>query len=282
VLRVLRIPQLGDVLCNLDELVSAFLEHCANVRGLSANTVCAYENDLRQFCSALTAFRSDEPLCPTAIRETLMRIVRDPNLAPTTIRRRLAAIRTFLRATDPKLARDTFDSWQVHLQMPRRLPRALSNTDFRALFGSLGPLERDSLASTTRLCLWMLVSTELRVSELCSLTLAQIRLETGEILVRGKGARERIVIIANKVVRVSIAKHIQTLPHPHVPNARLFINRRGAPMTPQCLRLRVHALAREAGLSRAVTPHMFRHYTHVTDAELRNALAKADVISKFL
>ncbi len=79
-------------------------------------------------------------------------------------------------------------------------------------------------------------------------------------------------------------------------------------MTPQCLRLRLHSIARTSLIRRSVTPHMLRHtaatmlveggvdirfvqrllghasiattqiYTHVTDMALRNALERADVM----
>jgi integrase/recombinase XerD len=134
-----------------------------------------------------------------------------------------------------------------------------------------------------------------------------VQTDTGQIKVYGKGARERIVIIANHQVRKIIASHVRALPEAERAPAHLFRNRRGRPMTPQCLRLRLHSLARKNRLG-CVTPHMLRHtaatllleggvdirfvqrllghasiattqiYTHVSDAALRKALERADVM----
>jgi len=160
----------------------------------------------------------------------------------------------------------------------------------------------------TRLCLSLLACTGLRVSELCSITVGQVRTDTGEIGVLGKGSRERVVIVANTDVRKALSRHMQSLPDRGEPDAALFRNSRGRSMTPQCLRLRLHALVRRSRVGRSVTPHMLRHtaatllleggvdirfvqrllghasiattqiYTHVSDAALRKALERADVM----
>jgi len=273
--------------------------------------VRAYKSDLQQFCATLPTDEREEPLSPAAIRDTLTRMAKNPRLAPATVKRRIAAVRAFVQATDRDLARDTFVDWCLPIQTPRRLPRALSSGDMSSLLDTLNGQPRRA-AATTRLCLMVLAATGLRVSELCSLTLEQVQMRTGEIRVRGKGARERVVIVVNDTVRSVIETHIRTLPNPADPSAPLLLNQRLAPLTPQCLRLRLHALARQARLSRAVTPHMFRHtaatllleagvdlrfvqrllghasiattqiYTHVTDVALRHALKSADVMHAFI
>lgn len=135
--------------------------------------------------------------------------------------------------------------------------------------------------------------------------------KTGEIAVFGKGARERIAIIANKEVRKSLERHIKALPNTDA-QAPLFLNSRGRPLSAQCLRLRLHALRRQLQIRDRITPHMLRHtaatllleggvdirfvqrllghasiattqiYTHVSDVALRGALERADVMGAFL
>jgi site-specific recombinase XerD len=94
-------------------------------------------------------------------------------------------------------------------------------------------------------------------------------------------------------------------------DAPLFRNQRGTAITPQCVRLRLHALTRGVKIGKRITPHMLRHtaatllleggvdirfvqrllghasiattqiYTHVTDIALRHALERADVMRAF-
>lgn len=248
------------------------------------------------------------PLTAPVIRAALTRIAENRKLAPRSVKRRVAAIRAFLRATHPALAAETFASWKLALRAPAALPRAVARSELKSLL-KRAELESPALPrATTRLCLNLLAATGLRVSELCALTAASVAPQCGELTVRGKGARERVVAIVNAELRQALAAHIRALSHNGEESGALFRNARGRPLTPQAFRLRLHALARRARIGRRITPHMMRHtaatllleggvdirfvqrllghasiattqiYTHVSDTALRSALARADVM----
>lgn len=291
----------------LCETIDYYLERCRTVRRLSPNTLAAYENDLAQFAARM---RHPDELTAVSIQDCLTRIAQDPRLGPATVRRRYAAVRAFLRATNEALAAKTFGAWKLSMRAPKHLPRSISRAELNILLKSVGTSygRLPCSDSTTHLCLSLLAATGLRVSELCSIRLKQVRSQTGEITVFGKGSRERVAIIANARVRKALATHIRSLPDSENPEAALFRNRRGRPMTPQCLRLRLHTLTRQMRTNRSITPHMLRHtaatllleggvdirfvqrllghasiattqiYTHVTDIALRRALERADVM----
>ena len=288
-------------------LVEKYLKRCRNVRRLSANTIDAYENDLAQF----TARHGSQPeVTAETIRACLTKIAEDKRLAPTSVKRKVASVRAFLRDTNAELAAETFSKWKLSIRMPARLPKAISKIDLMSLLktAKADTSGYEAEQSPTHLCLSLLAATGLRISELCSLRIGQVRPSTGEIAVFGKGSRERVAIIANSEVRRALADYIRTLSDSENPEAPLFRNRRGRPMTPQCLRLRLHSIRRDSSVHRNVTPHMLRHtaatllleggvdirfvqrllghasiattqiYTHVTDVALRRALEKADVM----
>lgn len=295
----------------LSEAIDHYLEHCRTVRRLAPNTIAAYENDLTQFAAHMG---SNDELTASVIQDCLTRIAQDPRLGPATVRRRYAAVRAFLRATHEQLALETFGTWKLSIRAPKRLPRSITKAELSGLLRSITVTTNSasSTGATTRLCLSLIAATGLRVSELCSLRLRQIRQDTGEITVFGKGSRERIVIVANVDVRKAIVRHIRTHPDNENVDALLLRNSRGRPLTPQCLRLRLHALVLHSKVGRSVTPHMLRHtaatllleggvdirfvqrllghasiattqiYTHVSDAALRSALERADVMRAVL
>lgn len=80
-----------------------------------------------------------------------------------------------------------------------------------------------------------------------------------EIRVLGKGARVRVVMVANLRLRECLQQYIMPLRKGENGLVPLFRNRNGNGLSPQCLRLRLHKLAIDSGLSIRVTPHMFRH-----------------------
>jgi integrase/recombinase XerD len=287
--------------------IDAYVKKCREVRRLSPHTVSAYENDLNQFDARLSA---DTPVTSELIRGCLTAIAQDAALSSASIRRKIASIRAFLRATDERLALEAFGNWRLKLKAPKRLPKAIARRELATLLENARALrsDNDGLEDPTHLCLALMAATGLRVSELCALRVRDIRTDTGEIKVDGKGARERIAIIANSRVRKALAVHIAALSKiERVSASSLFHNRRGRPLTAQCLRLRLHSLARRSRLER-VTPHMLRHtaatlllergvdirfvqrllghasiattqiYTHVSDTALRDALVRADVM----
>jgi len=292
----------------LKDAIDQYLDCCANVRRLSPKTVSAYRSDLRQFANHLD---TDEKPTPDAIRECLTRIARNPRLSPATVKRHIAAVRAFLKAADAPLAAETFAVWKLALRLPARLPRAVARPDLTALLSATGqsPIESD-IRRTTHLCLSLLAATGLRVSELCALRVGHVRPGSGEITVLGKGARERVVMVVNADVRQALARYIRSL-RDRADDAPLFRNQRGAAITPQCVRLRLHALTRGVKIGKRITPHMLRHtaatllleggvdirfvqrllghasiattqiYTHVTDIALRHALERADVMRAF-
>jgi integrase/recombinase XerD len=292
----------------LVRLIEGYLNRCRDVRRLSPHTISAYENDLAQFAARLA---KKEGLTAEAIRACLSRIAEDRRLAPRTVKRRIASVRAFLRAVDPPLALETFGTWKLSIRTPTQLPRAIDRADLSTLLkGAL----RGAGAKTgdTHLCLSLLAATGLRVSELCALRVGNVKPRSGEIVVSGKGSRERVVIVANERVRKLLADHVLAIARNAHADAPLFRNSRGRPMTPQCLRLRLHSLVRRSRIGGAITPHMLRHtaatllleegvdirfvqrllghasiattqiYTHVSDMALRGALERADVMKAFV
>jgi integrase/recombinase XerD len=286
--------------------IAGYVEHCRSVRRLSDHTVAAYESDLLQFSTMLghaCDWSVDE------VRRTLTRIAENADLAPTTVKRKVASVRAFVKAVDGSLALQTFGNWKLAIKMPKRLPKAIPRSELKAL---LMHRERPStvIDETTRFCVELFAATGLRISELCALTVGQIRPQSGEIAVLGKGARERVVIVANKEVRKSLERHVRSRLGAGI-EAPLFLNSRGRPLSSQCLRLRLHALRRHLRIANRITPHMLRHtaatllleggvdirfvqrllghasiattqiYTHVSDTALRGALERADVMGAF-
>ncbi len=158
--------------------IDAYVEKCREIRRLSPHTISAYENDLRQFDGCLPL---DTRITGDLIRGCLMAIAQDATLAPASIRRKIASIRAFLRATDERLALQTFGNWRLKLKAPRRLPKAIARRQLAVLLDRARAFENDNpFEDPTHLCLVIMASTGLRVSELCALRIAMFRPTQGD------------------------------------------------------------------------------------------------------
>jgi integrase/recombinase XerD len=254
----------------MDEQVSAFLALLGTTR--APRTVEAYRRDLAAVGEWL-----GRPVgaVTTEELERYLAELRAAGLAPTTIARRVAALRSFFR--HQQLLGSRRDNPAAELDLPRRrpkLPRTLSPGEAERLVeaaNGVGPRDlRD------RALVELLYGAGLRVSEAVGLDKASVDLEGRIVRAVGKGNKERVVPIgrqAAEAVRRYLARGRPYLDKRHRPE--LFLNARGGPLTRAGAFLILRNLAGKAGLDpERVHPHLLRHSfaTHLLEggADLRS------------
>jgi len=101
------------------------------------------------------------------------------------------------------------------------------------------------------------VDTGIRVSELCRLTLGDVDLEDGSVLVRyGKGRKQRMVFIGKQTTRL-LWRYIRQYRRDARPDEPLFLNNYGHEFTRAGISRLVHRIGERAGVR--VWPHLLRH-----------------------
>ena len=153
-------------------------------------------------------------------------------LAQTTIARKLAAVRSLVRAT---LGPSRVPDLAVSGRRRRRLPHAPKPDETDAL---LARLEADDpLGLRNRALVELIYSAGLRAQEAVDLTLADVDFEQELVHVRGKGGKERVVPLGEEAsyrLRVYLEHGRPELPKGAV-NA-LFLSTRGNPLDTSMLR----------------------------------------------
>jgi integrase/recombinase XerD len=253
-----------------DPDVEGFLALLAARR--APKTVEAYRRDLAQFAE----FIGGSPA--TAGTDDLERYIaqlRADGLAPATVSRRIAALRSFYRHLVLLGTRE--DNPAAELSPPRRprkLPRTLSPGEVERLI--------DAAAGTTPRALRdsaiveLLYGAGLRVSELTGLDRGSIDLDTRLLRCTGKGGKERIVPIGRKATEA--LRRYQSRGRPYLDRRHrpeLFLNAKGGPLTRAGVFLILRKVAAKAGLDpERVHPHLLRHSfaTHLLEggADLRS------------
>src|SRR6266851_8015149 len=118
--------------------VDDFLQFCAIERQLSQHTIKAYASDLADFrrCLSTGALASD--VSAATLKHYLEQMVVQRQLAPATVRRRLACLRAFFRRLiDLSQAPDPFANWRPAVPRKKRLPRTLSRYEIASLLSSI-------------------------------------------------------------------------------------------------------------------------------------------------
>ncbi|HUL69871.1 MAG TPA: site-specific tyrosine recombinase XerD [Gemmatimonadales bacterium] len=243
--------------------------------GHSSNTVESYLRDLQRVASYAEGQGVHDPasVTPSLLREFVFTL-KDLGLSPATIRRQVSAIRTYYRflVAEGLVPIDPSD----RLESPRRgrrLPPTLSVAEVEAMLQAADP--DHPLAWRDRALIELGYGAGLRVSELCGLTLGDLRFDEGVVRVIGKGSKERLVPVGRNVIgTVSVYLH-QVRPNLDRGKGRnrVLLNRRGEPLSRVGAWGVVKRLATAAGVTKPVTPHTLRHTfaTHLLEggADLR-------------
>jgi integrase/recombinase XerD len=257
-----------------EDALRLFLEYLAVEKGLARNTILSYARDIRKF---LGFFKAGKLAWNRVSEETVVRFIHRESLAGLSARslaRLISALRSFFKFLvlsgfvnkDPSSQLTTPSTW-------RPLPKFLTVKEVEELLRA--PDDKKPRGVRDRAMLEVLYGSGLRVSELASLKLAEVNLEDGFLICRGKGGKERIVPLGRSACG-AVGRYLAEVRPLVVSGERdeLFLSRRGKPFTRQGLWKLIRQHARKAGLAAKISPHILRHSfaTHMLErgADLRS------------
>ncbi|MBI2763492.1 MAG: tyrosine recombinase [Chloroflexi bacterium] len=273
-----------------------YLTYLRVERGVSRATILAYRSDLGDFASARGTERDWASGPDAATRYLAARSRRgrpnDPGLAPTSLRRRAAAIRGFYRFAYGEGVIGLDVAAQLDLPRPSRLlPETLSVAEVERLIEAAGPEHADAGGAGAdghsvrgslrdRALVELLYAAGLRITEALGLDLEDLSFEGGFVRVIGKGDKERLVPVGDIALgvlgewiagpRAALLGLARISPDDGGP---LFMGERGRRWARQQAWAAVKRAAAAAGLPDRVSPHTLRHSfaTHLLEggADLR-------------
>lgn len=256
--------------------ISLFLTHVKVEKGLSPNTVSAYQRDLMK----LNAFAQKRKLALADVKrddlvDFLASLYRE-KLESRTVARELVSLRNFFRFA--QVQELITEDPSLNLESPkvrRTLPGYLRLEDVDRLLNQ--PDVSTPLGLRDRAMLEVLYSTGLRVSELTGLRVTDLDMKVGCLRCIGKGNKERIVPVGRKAVGI-VEKYLRDA-RPKLlgkgkTSAALFVNRNGASLSRVGVWKILSTYGKRGGLRVPLAPHMLRHSfaTHLLErgADLRS------------
>jgi len=241
---------------NLDQFITYLLVE----RNASPYTARNYRREVGEFLRFLKG--EGVSSLQEIDRQVLTRYLlwlRAKGYAKTSIRRRISELRSFFRYL---LGEKIVESNPIKAisapKVPQRLPRYLKPEEIGAIMQA--PDTSQPLGRRNRAILEILYATGMRISELTGLDVGTGKIARGEMMVRGKGGKDRIVLLgrpARDVLDLYLKEGRPRLLKGRRTSA-LFLNRSGERLSVRGVQSMLDRCARKAGLS-WVTPHLFRH-----------------------
>ena len=240
-----------------------FLDHIAYERGLSPNTQAAYATDLRAFVTFLED-RCGIACFPEVTRDHIAAFIQDQRqrqMCAATRARRLIAIKVLFAylcaegnvPSDVTAVMDAPDKGQ-------QLPHTLSEKEVARLLESVSGNSPHEVRDRSMLELFY--ACGLRVSEVTSLRVSDVRLEEGLVRCVGKGNKQRLIPLGSQAADWLVRYLSQARPrfaHGNTVETCLFLTQRGIPFTRQGVFAMLVKRAYAAQLCVAVSPHVLRH-----------------------
>ncbi len=260
----------------LKDHIKAFRDFLRNERNFSEHTVSGYIADM----SRLAEFFDKRGLSgPSDLSRQDARVflleLEESGLSKRSVARKISCFRSFYSYLIRKKQAQKNPWAAISLpKLAKKLPGFLYPEEIDILLGA--PDMKTAAGLRDKAVLEMLYASGMRVSELVKLNMSDVDKDDGEILVSGKGSKERIVLIGSSAI--SALKDYIRSGRPKLAskagNRALFLNRSGGRLTVRSVERMIQKHLKSGGITKKITPHSLRHSfaTHMLErgADLRS------------
>ncbi len=254
----------------LKDDVDDFLVYISSEKGLAANTIEAYQRDIKGFCTHLDQCHVADfsNVTEEHIVQFLAHLT-NRHYATSSISRALIAIKVLFRflkregiiPVNIALFLESPKLWQL-------IPEVLSIEEIERLLSQ--PILTTHKGARDRAILELLYACGLRVSEVCTLNIKDV--DDTFLRIKGKGSKERLIPLGRKALEAVdyyLVHYRDQLPNQEI----LFVSKRGQPISRFSVWKMIKNYAKQAHISKNISPHTMRHSfaTHLLDngADLR-------------
>jgi integrase/recombinase XerD len=255
-----------------NDFTSDYFEYLQFERGLSKNTIVAYQRDLQKFHDVCK--KSPIESGPEEISALLSNMHKTGQSARSQSRM-LSSLRGFYNwAQEEKYITQNPILLFENPRQNRTIPVVLSEKEVQRILDVI-PMN-EQFSTRDKAIIELLYACGLRVSEACELKLSLLRIKDGYIIVTGKGNKQRLVPIHEEAI-----KYLELYLEHERPNTKpktndsdtVFLSNRGGSLTRQSIFMKLKRFAALAGIKKNISPHTMRHSfaTHLIErgADLR-------------
>lgn len=247
--------------------VEQYLLHLSSQRGLSPITITNYQRNLSEFIQLLEAknIQQWQQLDSHLVR-LLVKQLHHQGIKARSIATKLSALRSFLEYLVKKNQLSVNPAKGVSApKLDKPLPKNLSVDDMAVL---LNIDADDPIAIRDHCMMELMYSSGLRLSELVGINLQDIKLEEKELIVTGKGSKQRLLPITKTAI-AAIQNWLKVRPEfAHPDEQALFLSKQKRRISTRSVQLRMEKWGLQQTLPSHVNPHKLRHSfaTHLLES----------------
>lgn len=250
---------------NLQTIINNYLDFCQYQKRLDAKTMKAYRIDLKQFTSQIET--DDVSAITSDVLETYIMMLHRM-YKPKTVKRKIASVKAFFRYMEYKdyIDANPFNKMQIKFREPVILPKTIPLHTMEKFLSTIynqrteaktAYQKRNALRDAA--VIELLFATGMRISELCSLKAVNVNLKDSNVLIFGKGSKERRIQIGSQEVNCILEEYFLEYREGIENCGYFFVNQAGKPLSDQAVRRMIRKYCEIAAIELHITPHMFRH-----------------------
>ena len=265
----------------LQLLTKDYLDYCQNQKRLDEKTLKAYRIDLAQFHTSLPS--NDLSDITSAALENYIAGLHQ-KYKPKTAKRKIASLKALFHYFEYReiIGQNPFNKIQIKFREPVILPKTIPLHTVESFLSAIYRQHTTAQSEYQKknalrdmAVIELLFATGMRISELCSLKPDSVNLYDKNILIYGKGSKERKIQIGNEDV-IHVLQDYKDAFFDQIQNCgHFFANQAGRSLSDQAVRRMINKYTSLAAIELHITPHMFRH-TFAT------SLLEADVDIRYI
>jgi len=246
---------------NWSRYITEFVSFLKIEKGLSANSVIAYENDVQKLMNYCISKKLKVKEVTYQHLKSFITELYDLGLSGRSQARIISGIKQFFTylMLENLIGQDPSELLEQP-KLGRKLPEVLSIDEIDRLIGAINLTSKEG--PRNRAILEVLYSCGLRVSELINLKFTDLFYNEGFVRVLGKGNKERLVPLSKSVEYEINSYEEKVRSNLEIKAGHenfIFLNRRGKQLTRVMIFIIIKDLANKIDLKKSISPHTFRH-----------------------
>lgn len=245
------------------DITPNFHAYLVTERRVAPNTFAAYKKDLEQLCEYLATQQRTLPQAQAQDLKNFIQSLVEQDITHRSISRKISCIKLFYNYAQERHGWPNHGAQLVFPVLEKRLPRFLNEEQVDTLLATAAA-DTSATGVRNKVMIFLLYGTGMRISELVSLTKQQIRWDLKNILVYGKGSKDRAIPLPEsleQLLRDYITKVHPTLTKKAVTDYLFPVNYKNGfqPMSRQSFWLLLKKMALKSGSPAWISPHIIRH-----------------------